>query len=86
MGFGGDDFGIVEVDVMFLLKLCCTTADLSSCPDSCVIGVLPPWPQQTGQSQQCISDDIFREGCTHFKSSVSSHPSQSKLKYSWIAC
>lgn len=31
MGFGGDDFGIVEVVVMFLLKLCCTTADLSSC-------------------------------------------------------
>jgi hypothetical protein len=32
IGFGGDDFGIVEVDVVFLLKLCCTTADLPSYP------------------------------------------------------
>lgn len=32
MGFGGEDFGFMEVGVIFLLKLCCTTADLSSCP------------------------------------------------------
>jgi hypothetical protein len=32
MGFGGNDFGIMEVDVMFLLKLCSTASDLSSCP------------------------------------------------------
>ena len=31
MGFGGDDFGVMEVDVMLLLKLCSTTADLLSC-------------------------------------------------------